>query len=135
MSLFAMWAIVAVVFHRILAEPRTATFARFAWAAADVIVLTDILFLSYGSIGPLLIGYPLLVVAAGLFFRASLVWFMTGVTISAFATLAYWRPDLQDPPHYPWIFAGVLATVGFIVAHQVRRVRALSHYCEARQRG
>jgi hypothetical protein len=134
MSLFAIWAVVAVAFHRILAEPRTATIARFAWTAADVILLTTILFLAYEPIGPLLIGYPLLIVAVGLFFRVSLVWFMTGVALLSFAALAILRPELRDQPHYPVIFAGVLAVVGFIVAHQVRRVHALTHYCEAHRR-
>ena len=135
MSLFAVWAVVAVAFHYILTKPRSAAFARFAWAAADVILLTTILFMAYGEIGPLLIGYPLLIVAVGLFFRVALVWFMTAVTLLSFATLALLRPELRDPPHYPVIFAGVLVVVGFIVAHQVRRVHALTHYCEARRRG
>jgi hypothetical protein len=90
--------------------------------------------LSYGSIGPLLIGYPLLIVAVGLFFRVSLVWFMTGVALLSFTALAILRPELREPPQYPVIFAGVLAVVGFIVAHQVRRVDALTHYCEAHRR-
>jgi hypothetical protein len=41
-------------------------------------------------------------------------------------------PDrmLNQPGHYPLIFAAVLAVLGFIMAYQIHRVRVLSRYFE-----
>ena len=38
-----------------------------------------------------------------------------------------------SPPHYPVIFAAVLAAVGLIVGYQVNRLRVLSRYYESRR--
>ncbi len=91
----------------------------------------------------LLVGYPLLIAASGLWWRVRLVWITT-----ILATLAYiWlyleaalsfrggrlalhpSPDLQHPD----IFVAGLLLTGYVVVRQVRRMLLLSQYYEHRQ--
>lgn len=132
MSVFGVWALVSFLFQQILRRERFTDFTRFAWMAADAILLTTLLIMAFGSIGPLLIGYPLIVVASGLLFRVRLVLFMTSVCLLSYAVLFYVRGEQEGPWHYPLIFAAALAVLGFMVAYQVHRVRALSRYYEHR---
>ena len=133
MSVFGLWSVGCVVFQRLLHRERWANFARFGWAALDIVLLTVVLLLAHGPIGPLLIGYPLLIAAAGLFFRVRLVAFATFVSMASFVWLAVQRGGALGQPHYSLIFAAVLAVIGFVVAYQVYRVRVLSRCYDHRR--
>jgi serine/threonine-protein kinase len=135
MSLFAVCAAMAFLFQRMMHNDSLAQPARFGWAASDVLILTSLLYLSDLPIGAILIGYPLLIAAAGLFFLVRLVLFTTVLSLCSFAVLLMIRPEIlkHDRPHYLLIFAAVLAVQGLITAHQVYRVRALSRYYEQRR--
>ena len=90
----------------------------------------------------LLVGYPLLIAASGLWWRVRLVWITTCMAMLAYSWLyidaaALWRdgrlawkpsPDLQHPNIF---LAGLLLT-GYVVARQVRRILLLSQYYEHR---
>ena len=134
LALLGVWGVVSFLFQRLLHTERFADAARFGWSAADILILTALLLLAQldGSIGPLLIGYPLLIISAGLFFQVRLVWLTTFLSLIAFAALILQQPE-PGPPHYSMIYAAVLAVLGFIVAYQVDRVRALSRYFERRR--
>jgi serine/threonine-protein kinase len=84
-------------------------------------------------LGPLLVGYPLLIAASGLFSQVRLVWFTTAITLGAYLSLEGLRADPGPQPHYRYFFVAVLAILGFVVAFQVRRVRALARYYETRR--
>ncbi len=134
MSLFGLCAAMAFLFQRLLNNDSFAQAARFGWAASDVLIITSLFYLSPPPIGPILIGYPLIIAAAGLFFLVRLVLFTTVLSLLAFAGLLLLRPQIiaAERPHYLLIFAVVLAVQGLITAHQVYRVRALSRYYERR---
>ena len=133
MSVLGAWVVVSHVFQRMLHREQIASVTRFAWAAADAMLLTTILYMADGPLGPLLIGYPLLVAASGLFFRVRLVWFMTCVCLVSYAGLMLLRGKEASPPHYPFIFAATLAVLGVVVAYQVYRMRVLSRFYEHRR--
>jgi serine/threonine-protein kinase len=135
MGLFGICAAMSVLFQRMLHNESLAQPARFGWAASDVIILTCVLYLAETPVGTILIGYPLLIAAAGLFFLVKLVLFTTILSLAAFAVLLLARPEIvqAERPHYLVIFAAVLAVLGLIIAHQVYRVRALSRYYEQRR--
>lgn len=133
MTVLGVWGATSLLFQRMLAREGFADVTRFAWSAADALLLTVLLYIVEDAQGPLLIGYPLLVAASGLFFRVRLVWFMTSVCVLSYALLTLFRPDKIDHPHYPVIFGAVLSVLGFIIAYQVHRVRALSRYYEHRR--
>ena len=119
--------------QKLLNLEQFANTVRFTWAAADVFLFTTLLAVAARPHGPLLIGYPMLVAASGLFFRVRLVWFTTLVSLIAYAALLRLRPEESTPRHYPVIFAAVLAVLGTVVAYQVYRLRVLSRYFESRR--
>lgn len=107
----------------------------------DVALLTAALALSSGPVGALLVVYPLLISASGLWFRVPLVWITTVASAIGFGFLVAMKPDLGNrvgeiardvPAHYPLLVLTVLAAVGAATAYQVKRVRALSRYYERR---
>jgi serine/threonine-protein kinase len=98
-------------------------------------LLTAVLAQNSVAPGPILVGYPLLIVASGLFFRVRLVWFMTLSCVVGYAVLLGVRRQQfadalpgEPPWQYPIIFAASLAVMGTVVAYQVFRVRVLSRY-------
>lgn len=133
LTLMALWAGSAVLFQWMLNRERLADFTRFAWCASDVLLLTQMLLIVEPPIGPLLIGYPMIIAAAGMFFRVRLVIFTTVVTVISFIALAWTRPQEIEQFHYGVIYAGVLAVLGTVIAHQVYRMRVLSRYYDSRR--
>lgn len=135
MTIFSLWGILAFFFQWALDHLKNKGKVRFCWAAADVSLLTGLLILVDSPIGILLIGYPMLIVSAGLFFYVRLVFFTTTLSILAFAVLVFLRPELTKLWQYPVIYAVVLAILGTITAYQIFRVRVLSRYYELRRPG
>lgn len=132
MGVLGVWAVACFIFQRLLNREGGRDLGQFGWAAADPILLTTVLCLADGPLGPLLVGYPLLVASSGMFFRVRLVWFATFMNVLSFAALVKLRLDEFSLIHYAAIFALVLTVVGFIVAHQVYRVRVLSRFYDRR---
>jgi hypothetical protein len=112
----------------LLTRPRWAMRVPFIWSTLDTVLFTAIVYLTKDQTSPVLIGFPALIVAAGLWFRVQLVWFTTGLTVVSYLILAEWSPH----PQHPAIFLVVLIVIGFMVAYQVLRVRVLSRYYEHR---
>jgi serine/threonine-protein kinase len=131
MAVLATWALLSFILQRLLATDKLAKLVPFCWAATDAALFTALLTLAEGPVDSLLAGYPLLVAASGLWFRVRLVWFMTGICISAFIyLLATDRLASTLPQHYPGIFVAITLIIGAIVAYQVFRIRVLSKYFE-----
>jgi len=133
MGLFAVWALLTYVFQ--LWEGRTdgANAARIAWSVTDVVMLTTMLVLAWYPVGPLVIGYPLLIVASGLFFRVNIVLLTTCMSLIGYTAVLLLRTENTDPSYYSIIFACVLVLIGFVVAYQVQRIRVLSRFYENRR--
>ena len=126
---FAVWAILSLVFQWLLRRETTAGLARLAWAVTDPVLLLIVL-LRAEDIGPILVGYPVLVAASGLWFSVRLVAISTIGCIVSYVVLLAIRHDPTEQPHYPLIFIVAIAVIGLIVAYQVYRVRTLSRYFE-----
>jgi len=127
-QLLAFWAVTAFMFQKLQRSEQLATVARFLWLASDAVFLTRMLVLSAPPAGPLLVVYPLLIAASGLFIQESLVLFMTSVSLISYALFLYMRPVEADPWHYPMIFAAILVVIGVVISHQVNRIRLLSRH-------
>src|SRR5262249_7476124 len=83
----------------------------------------------------LLVGYPLLIAASGLWFRVHLVWVTTALAEVAFGFLVLDKVLSRTPwksNQYPNIFMAALLVTGFVVARQVKRFWVLSSYYERR---
>jgi serine/threonine-protein kinase len=111
--------------------------ARYAWGTLDTLALLNVLLVGNGAASPLVVGYPLVIVASGLWFRVRFVWFVTVLSLLSYGVLVfdfYWRrtAELRVPPYAAGdrhvIFAVALVLLGLIVAYLVERVRILSSF-------
>jgi serine/threonine-protein kinase len=133
--LLLLWLGASVVFQWGLKHDRWAPWIPYAWVSVDSIILTLELILATDQMGPLLIGYPLLVAVSGLWFRVSVVWYSTAVLAASYLVLVYSTYEMNEAysyPHHHLIFVVALAVLGFVMAYQVQRMRALSRYYEHR---
>jgi serine/threonine-protein kinase len=129
---FVVWALLAVVFQWFLRRPKTANFARIAWAITDPLLLLFVLSQAE-EIGPILVGYPVIIAAAGLWFSVRLVAMSTAACVLSYAWLLAIRHEPTEQPHYPLIFIMAMVVIGAIVGYQVHRVQALSRYFDQAQ--
>lgn len=132
-----IWILTAVGFQQALRFQRWALPARFVWGTLDAaLLLTILLKVGSGAVSPLIVGFPLLIVASGLWFRVRFVWYMTALSLVSYGILVldlyFRRPDLlrDFPVGYDWhlIFVVFLVILAGIVAYLVQRVRVLSSY-------
>ncbi|MHB1034561.1 MAG: serine/threonine-protein kinase [Pirellulales bacterium] len=139
--MMALWALGSWIFQQFLKSDRWVIPAKFVWGALEAVLLLAILLIANGAASPLVIGYPLLIVGSGLWFRVRLVWFMTAMSLISYLVLVldfyFWRPELQlhfDPGYNRHVvFVLGLVVLGIALAYQVERVRALSRYYERRR--
>lgn len=134
MTVFGGWFIWALFCQWVLVGNRQSSMICYLWAISDIAFLTGLLSITEGPLGPLLIGYPFLIVAAGLFFDVKVVWTSTFFSLLGYAILMRMRVEESNPPQYPIIFAMVLALLGMVVAYQVHRTRLLSRYFKQGQK-
>jgi eukaryotic-like serine/threonine-protein kinase len=135
--LLAAWAAVSWVCQRGLRVPRLAHWSTYAWSVADVSLLTAAQVITEAGVSPLIIGYPVLIAAAGLWTKQWMVWVTTACTIAGYVGLilvnvARTGEEPRDL-HRHVIFVICLAVLGFVTCYQVQRVRALSRYYEGRR--
>jgi serine/threonine-protein kinase len=135
--LIAVWLAIAVAFQQFLKSGRWSIPGRFVWAMLDSALLLAALLIADGAASPLVIGYPLLIVASGLWFRVRFVWMVTGLSLLSYSVLVYdfyYRraTELQAkvPPDFMRhviFFLGLIAIAG-VIAYLVDRLRTLSSY-------
>ena len=138
-----LWAVSAFVFQFLWRKGWRSDLIRMLWSSADLTFLTIALKLLNRPESTLLVGYPLMIAASGLWFRVGLVWFTTALAILGYlviycgAALDWSQPfptwAKRDDLQYPNIFIACLLLTGFVVARQVKRILALGRYYENRQ--
>jgi len=152
-AVLGLWAASALIFQVLLRTGWRSDHVRVLWSAADILFLTLELKL-FESVETtvvgdrlvrfettLLVGYPLMIAASGLWWRVKLVWITTLLATLAYCglwvdtltwrdSLAGWRPS-PDLAHSNIVLAGMLLT-GYVVARQVKRILLLSQYYEHR---
>ncbi len=134
----ALWIVVSVVCQRLLESRRWSFPARYVWGTLDSLALLTVLLLGNGAASALVVGYPLVIVASGLWFRVRFVWFMTVLSLLSYGVLLvdfyfYWQPEelcqgvfASYDRHI--IFASSLIVLGAVVSYLVERVRILSSF-------
>ncbi len=132
MFVLGVWWLASILWQQLLSDDRRANVSRIGTIFTDVTLFTAALAGSGWTNGTLLVVYPLLVAASGLWFRVHLVWVMTLACEVAFAALLVVQPALRDPWHHALLVAVVLVMTGATTAFQVNRVRALSRCYERR---
>jgi serine/threonine-protein kinase len=123
------WALLALVFQWFVRREKTAEVGRLGWAVTDPMFLLYVL-MQAEQIETILVGYPVIIVASGLWFRERLVTVSTISCIVSYGVLLAVRREPIELVHYPVIFMTALAVIGAVVAFQVQRMRMLSRYFE-----
>ncbi|MBL8849565.1 MAG: serine/threonine protein kinase [Planctomycetaceae bacterium] len=101
----------------------------FAWTVVDAASFTALVNLAEGPSSVLVAGYPLLIVASGLWFRVRLVTLMSVACITACLWLQWTGRLIPEVPwHYFIIVMVVLLLTWAAVAFQVYRIRTLNRY-------
>jgi serine/threonine-protein kinase len=132
----ALWIIASVACQQLLGSRRWSIPACFIWGTLDSMALLAVLKIADGAASALVVGYPLIIVASGLWFRVRFVGFMTLLSLLSYGVLVidfyYWRPELHAGMHAGMdrhvIFALALLVIGAVVAYLVQRVRTLSNF-------
>jgi eukaryotic-like serine/threonine-protein kinase len=136
-AIIAVWLLGSFVLQQLYKSVRWSIPARLAWGLLDSSLLLAALLRADGAASPLVVGYFLLIVAAGLWNRVRFVWVMTGLSLLSYGVLIYdyyvWRAgDLQGkiPPKLDRhvIFMLALVATAAVVGYLVGRLRALSSY-------
>jgi serine/threonine-protein kinase len=131
-----LWIAASIVCQSLLNSRRWSVPARFVWGTLDSLALFTVLRLGYGAISSLVVGYPLIIVASGLWFRVRFVWFITFLSLLSYGVLVidfyYWRPELHEGTYAGFdrhvIFALAMLLTGSVVAYLVQQVRTLSNF-------
>lgn len=131
-----LWALASLACQQFLDNRRWSSPASFVWGTFDAALLLAVLLVGGGLASPLMIGYPLLISAAGLWFRVRFVWYITGLSVLSYGLLLWdlhcRRPELKplaDPRvDRDVIFLVGLILLGSLVSYLVHRVRALSAF-------
>jgi tRNA A-37 threonylcarbamoyl transferase component Bud32 len=132
----ALWVVASVVCQQLLGSRRWSLPARFVWGGFDSLAFLSVLLIGDGAASSLVVGYPLLIVASGLWFRVRFVWFMTLLSLASYGVAVFdfyrIRPELHQGMYAGWdrhaIFALALIVLGAIVCYLVQRVRILSTF-------
>jgi serine/threonine-protein kinase len=135
MALFAVWGLIAFLCDRLMCRAKRPDWIQYVWAVSDAAFLTWLLAIADGPLGPLLIGYPLLIVTTGMFFRRRLVWCMTGLCLAGYGTLLALGRETIVKSQYTLIYFAALVVIGFGVAYPAYRIRTLTRYLDDRRRG
>lgn len=134
-----LWVVASIVCQQLLGSRRWSFPACFVWGTLDSLALLTVLWLGNGAASSLVVGYPLIIVASGLWFRERFVWFITFLSLLSYGVLVIRFYSFQySPPDDPLeafasidrhiIFALALFVLGSVVAYLVRRVRTLSNF-------
>ncbi|WP_169973538.1 serine/threonine-protein kinase [Tautonia rosea] len=105
-----------------------------AWIVVDVTALTAALRLLDAADSGLVIGYPMLIVASGLWSRHWLVWLTAGLAALGYSLI--WFEHFISHGYQPNVYLNILIAsllvTALIVSHQVRRLWSLSRFYERR---
>jgi hypothetical protein len=135
-GLLVAWMAISIGLHvaaRSEVSERIAGTTLLCFDAALITVLLALLSDPESAPGPLLIGYPLIIVGGAMYFDARRVIIVTAAAIVSYLTLLIAEPYLAQPIHYHACFLIMLLAIAGCLVHQVRRVKTLSDYFQSRR--
>ena len=136
LTFIGLWTLTAIACQRFMKSPKWSVPTRFVWGTLDSLMLFVFLFIADGVASPLVVCYPLFLVASGLWMRVRFVWFTLVLSIISYLihVVDFYgrRHDLHKGFDTGYdrhvIFVVMLFGVAWGVAHLVRRIRVLSSY-------
>lgn len=133
-ALLLFWIMISVATHVAAKRKPAERIAGPALLCIDAVLITVLIAMMTqpgAPPGPLVAGYPLLIVGGAMFFKLSRVVVVTVASIASYLGLLIAEPHLIDPVHYQICFIIMLLAIAGCVGHQVRRVKSLSDYFES----
>ncbi len=130
MRLLSIWLIASMILQYWVYRARWRQVAIYSWLTVDVVIYTWLIAFASPPRSLLLIGYPMMVVASGLFFQRRFVIAMTLLCIAAFCILG-WPLGLEDfaeKPDFSAIFVCGLVVIGLCMLATINRIRGLSRF-------
>jgi serine/threonine protein kinase len=126
--LFA-WVIGCVALQRLVNLNRHREWVHLVWATFDVTLYTSLITVADPPRGLLLVGYPLMIAASGLFYRVRFVTYTTIVCCLGTFFLAFSVDDaISERLDFLGIYLTALIVLGLCVSAMIRRVRSLSRF-------
>jgi hypothetical protein len=135
-GLLVGWMLISVGLHWMSRSDRSERIAGTMLLCVDAALITVLLALLTepgAPLGPLLIGYPLIIVGGAMFFNARRVVIVTAAAVLSYVALLIAEPHLVEPIHHQVCFVIMLLAIAGCLVHQVRRVKTLSDYFESRR--
>ncbi len=128
-TLLAVWAGASIVLQRLSVIRRYQEIVQWGWAAFDVIIFTTLIYIAAPPRGLLLVGYPMMIAASGLFYRTRFVVFVTTMCILGFCFLCATVDDsLTERPEFGIIYISGLVVLGSCLISMIRRIRGFADY-------
>ena len=135
-SLLISWCGLCGFLQRLSRYVRYRSWVHLVWAASDVIIYTALMYMADAPRGLLLVGYPMMIGASGLFYRVRFVVFMTVVCILSVLLLSLTVTDpVNERVDFLIIYVIGLLVLGSCVMTMIRRIRGLSRFCGASNEG
>jgi serine/threonine-protein kinase len=129
-GLLILWVACSIVLQRLARKNQQRDWVHLIWAAVDVTIYTTLMILADAPRGLLLVGYPMMIGASGLFYRVRFVVFMTIVCMLGMMLVSVLVDDpINDRIDFLGIYFIGLLVIGLCVMTMIRRVRGLSRYC------
>lgn len=123
------WMFGAWVFQQFSNVQRYRETAQLSWLAFDIAIYTWLMSLAVPPMGLLLIGYPMMICATGMFYRVRYTVIATILSIVAFLALsANVDEPISRPTEYAVIYLSGLALLGLCLVSMIHRVRSLTDY-------
>ena len=115
-----------MVFHSLIASPRFWKNAPLTWILVEVVIVTAITAIADAAATSVVVIYPVLIIQAGVWFRARLVWLATFATMISYAALSLEHLARKgvDPNDHPGLVLVSLAVLGGTLAMIVRQIPA-----------
>jgi serine/threonine-protein kinase len=134
-GLLCLWGIGSFGFQRLATSDHLCETAYSGWAIFDVAIVTLLVSFASPPRGLLLIGYPAMISASGLFYRTRFVVLMTSSCMLGFASLWLMIDDPSlERTDFCIIFLAGLMVLGLALQAMIRRVRGLSEYFSEQRR-
>ncbi len=123
------WMVGAWVFQRFANIQRLREAAQLSWLAFDIVIYTRLIDLADSPRGLLLIGYPMMICASGMYYRVSYTVIATLLSIVGFLVLCARVTDpINSRPDFVEIYVSGLAVLGLCLVSMIHRVRSLTNY-------
>lgn len=132
LPLLVAWILACIGFQRVSRYYRYRNWVHLTWAATDLVIYTVLMINANPPRGLLMVGYPMMIAASGLFYRVRFVVFMTITCNLAMLLLVSLVDDpIKQRLDYLAIYFIGITILGLCVMTMIRRIRGLSRFCGA----